>query len=201
MKILAWTGLACMALFLVSVLLLLIRGDSGNALNWILLWLGAFLVTGGGAELTNFITLIKEMSGYDVRKGYPRFMFSASVGSGVYTTAATSAIGMVLSAKEDGLPDCVSVPEKPPVEEEEDTVEVVVTDETPRQNVISDEELANGSTGNLLDPEAFGEALEPKPARTKKVKIPKDRKPNFISIAWNTVKNGALNLYDKANQE
>ncbi len=42
------------------------------------------VVTGGGAELANFIPLMKEMSGYDVRKGYPRFMFSASVGSGVY---------------------------------------------------------------------------------------------------------------------
>ena len=87
------------------------------------------VLTGGGAELANFVPLVKEMSGYEVRKGYPRFMFSASVGSGVYSTSATSAIGMILAAKEDNLPDCVTMPVKEEVHEE-DLVEVEVTDET-----------------------------------------------------------------------
>ena len=158
------------------------------------------VVTGGGAELTNFVPLVKEMSGYDVRKGYPRFMFTASVGSGVYSTAATSAIGMVLSAKEDGLPDCVSVPERP-VEVPE--IELEVINETPVQNSISDEELASGATGNLLDPEAFGEAVEKKKEpRKKKVRLPAtEKKPTFLSIAWKTVKGAALDIYDKANEE
>ena len=154
------------------------------------------VVTGGGAELTNFIPLIKDMSGYDVRKGYPRFMFSASVGSGVYSTAATSAIGMVLAAKEDNLPDCVSVPEVPSQPKEEDLVEVEVTDETP---VPAD---------MLFAPDAFGEA-QPEPekkekkARTKRVKVPKPKseKTGFLSVIWNTVENAALKMYDKANEE
>ncbi len=162
---------------------------------------GGVVVTGGSAELANFITLFKEMSGYDVRKGYPRYMFSASVGSGVYSTAATSAIGMVLAAKDDHLPDCVNVPEKP--EEEEETIEVEVTDETPGLNNITDEELEGGQTGNLLSPEEFGEAVEKKKKepRKKKVKVPKEKKPTFFSIAWKTVKGAALDIYDKANEE
>ena len=154
------------------------------------------VVTGGGAELTNFITLIKDMSGYDVRKGYPRFMFSASVGSGVYSTAATSAIGMVLAAKEDNLPDCVSMPELPQQPKEEDLVEVEVTDETPAPADL------------LFAPEAFGEA-QPEPekkekkVRTKKVKVPKPKseKTGFLSVIWNTVESAALKMYDKANEE
>jgi len=163
---------------------------------------GGVVVTGGGAELVNFITLFKEMSGYDVRKGYPRYMFSASVGSGVYSTSATSAIGMVLAAKDDRLPDCVNVPEKPEVPEEE-MIEVEVTDETPGVNSISDEVMESGATGNLLDPEAFGEAVEKKKEpKKKKVKVPKnDKKPTFFSIAWKTVKGAALDIYDKANEE
>ena len=160
------------------------------------------VVTGGGAELTNFIPLIKEMSGYDVRKGYPRFMFSASVGSGVYSTAATSAIGMVLSAKDDGLPDCVTLPEKPQVAEE-DLMEVEVTDETAAQNRISDEELESGATGNLLNPEEFGEA-QPKKKEPKKVKVAKpqgEKKSTIFSIAWKTVKENALKFYDEANED
>ena len=154
------------------------------------------VVTGGGAELTNFIPLIKDMSGYDVRKGYPRFMFSASVGSGVYSTAATSAIGMVLAAKEDNLPDCVSVPELPKQPQEDELVEVEVTDET---QVPAD---------MLFAPDAFGEA-QPEPekkekkSRTKRVKVPKPKseKTGFLSVIWNTVESAALKMYDKANEE
>jgi len=149
------------------------------------------VLTGGGAELANFVPLIKEMSGYEVRKGYPRFMFSASVGSGVYSTSATAAIGMVLAAKEDNLPDCVTVPEKVEVPEE-DTVEVEVTDETPSET--------------LFEPDAFGEAQEPKEEkkkRTKKVKVKREKveKTGFLSVFWNTLEDTALKIYDKANEE
>ena len=155
------------------------------------------VLTGGGAELANFISLVKEMSGYEVRKGYPRFMFSASVGSGVYATGATSAIGMVLAAKDDNLPDCVSVPERA-VEEEEEMMEVEVTDETPAQNTISDEELASGETGSLISPEEFGEAVK---KETKKTKVKVKKRPGILGIAWTKLKNTALDFYDDENKE
>ena len=155
------------------------------------------VLTGGGAELANFISLVKEMSGYEVRKGYPRFMFSASVGSGVYATGATSAIGMVLAAKDDNLPDCVSVPERA-VEEEEEMMEVEVTDETPAQNTISDEELASGETGSLISPEEFGEAVK---KETKKTKVKVKKRPGILGIAWTKLKNTALDFYDDENKD
>ena len=172
----------CRAQEIVNAILYYIQ-ESGlqNALR------NGIVVTGGGAELTNFVNLVKEMSGYDVRKGYPRFMFSASVGSGVYSTAATAAIGMVLSAKEDNLPDCVSAPEKREVEE----VEVEVTDETPTDDT-------------LFKPEEFGEAVpQEKPQKTKKVKVAKAKseKSGILSIFWKNVEGTALKIYDKANQE
>ena len=150
------------------------------------------VITGGGAELANFVNLVKEMSGYDVRKGYPRYMFSASVGSGVYSTAASSAIGMVLAAKEDKLPDCVSVPEKPEEPKEEETIEVEVTDETPVDTLFAPEELG-----------PVEEAPKPKEKKTKKVKVakPKGEKTGFLSIFWNTVENTALKIYDEANKQ
>ena len=155
------------------------------------------VLTGGGAELANFISLVKEMSGYEVRKGYPRFMFSASVGSGVYATGATSAIGMVLAAKEDGLPDCVSVPARE-VEEEEEMMEVEVTDETPVQNTISDEELASGETGSLISPEEFGEAVK---KETKKTTVKVKKRPGILGIAWTKLKSTALDFYDDENKD
>ena len=157
------------------------------------------VITGGGAELANFISLVKEMSGYEVRKGYPRFMFSASVGSGVYATGATSAIGMVLAAKDDNLPDCVTVPEQV-AEEEEDMMEVEVTDETPARNTISDEELASGETGSLISPEEFGEAVK-KEKEKKKTTVKVKKRPGILGIAWTKLKNTALDFYDDENKE
>ena len=151
------------------------------------------VVTGGGAELANFIPLIKEMSGYDVRKGYPRYMFSAATGSGVYSTAATSAIGMLMAAKNDHLPDCVSVPEQPAVPAEEEMIEVEVIDNAPHEGALfSDEEM-----GTVEKQE---KAPEKKTARMK-VKKNKKEGTGVLTFIWNSVKSSALKAYDKANEE
>ena len=175
----------CRAREIVEAMLYYIQ-ESGlpNALR------SGIVVTGGGAELANFVPLIKEMSGYEVRKGYPRFMFSAAVGSGVYSTSATAAIGMILAAKDDNLPDCITKPEKVEVKEE-DLVEVEVTDETPAPDT-------------LFAPDEFGEAVEkPKKEKKRKVKVEKKKveKPGFLSVFWNTIEDTAMKIYDKANEE
>jgi hypothetical protein len=142
------------------------------------------------------VNLFKEMSGYDVRKGYPRFMFTASVGSGVYSTSATAAIGMMLAAKDDNLPDCVSVPEKVEVPEEE-MVEVEVTEEAaPASSLFSNEQMDE----MVKQPE---EKTKEKPTKTKTVKVHKPKKEGagIFSIFWNTVVDGAIKVYDKANEE
>ena len=153
------------------------------------------VITGGGAELANFIPLIKDMSGYEVRKGYPRYMFSASVGSGVYSTSATSAIGMVLAAKEDHLPDCVTKPEKAEEPAEEEMVEVEVTNETP--TVPDDMLFAPEDFGTPVEPE---EKPKPEP-KVKKVKVAKKEGTGFLSIFWSKVEKTALKVYDEANKE
>ena len=66
------------------------------------------VITGGGANLANCATLIKEMSGYNVRMGYPRKMFSASGCSGVFETGAATSIGILLAAKSEANIDCCS---------------------------------------------------------------------------------------------
>ena len=155
------------------------------------------VLTGGGADLTNLIPLVKEISGYEVRRGSSRFLFSAPVGSRAYSAAATSAIGMILSAKEDNLPDCVTMPEKAPEVPEEELVEVEVSDET--INTISDKELEEGETGRLIEETEFGEPVKKEEKKTKKVKVPK--KAGIFNIAWTKLKNTALDFYDDENKE
>ena len=67
------------------------------------------VITGGGAGLLNIGNLIKDLSGYNVRTGYPKHIFSAPDKSagGAHDTSATACIGMILMAKTEKI-DCPS---------------------------------------------------------------------------------------------
>ena len=72
------------------------------------------VLTGGGANLVNVANLIKEMSGYTVRIGYPRSQAFSAVGcSGVGETSAVATIGMILEAKKDFRLNCIEDAERP----------------------------------------------------------------------------------------
>lgn len=165
------------------------------------------VVTGGGALLMGLSYLIKERSGYNVKIGYPRHFFCAEGCSGIYEPSATAAMGMILAAKGDHLPDCVDMPDFVPddfgmeiiqpgsetdaPQEEVAAVETPETVEAPveaapaRQEPQWDPGFAEGEQGTLIQKEAFGEAQPrqkkrpPRPTREK----PK-REPSTINIVW-----------------
>lgn len=138
------------------------------------------VLTGGGAKLIGLASLVKDMSGYNVRLGYARHLFSASGCNGVYGTGATGAIGMVLAAKNDDLQDCVDpleIPAPHAIEEE--------PDEVPEP-----------------DGKLFGEGeidMVDIPKEPKKPREP--RKPKKPSLIWTTVTEKLGNLYDFLSKE
>ncbi len=144
------------------------------------------VLTGGGANLANLKTLVKDMSGYNVRIGYPKHLFSAAGCLGVYDPSATSAIGMLLAAKRDRLPDCALAPEirkpEPAVEELEEVAEPVVQ--------MTEEEFEKGNTGEVIPKEAFGDPVP------KKQKV-KTRKPNMLWTKINSHINNWKGELDK----
>ena len=72
------------------------------------------VLTGGSANLVNIANLIKEMSGYTVRIGYPRSQAFSAVGcSGVGETSAVATIGMILEAGKDFRLNCIEDADKP----------------------------------------------------------------------------------------
>ena len=73
------------------------------------------VITGGGARMTNLANLIKEMSGYNVRIGVPRHRFTADGISGVFEPASVAAMGMLLAARDDRLPSCITTPASVPI--------------------------------------------------------------------------------------
>lgn len=68
------------------------------------------VITGGGANLTGCSNFIKELSGYNVRTGYPRCRAITSGYPGISETSAAASIGMLLLAKDDTHLNCTTEP-------------------------------------------------------------------------------------------
>lgn len=82
------------------------------------------VLTGGSAEIPNLSTYVKELSGYNIRIGYPRQKYSFVGCSEINETSAVASVGMVMAAKEDQYLNCLSEPPVRKVEaEEEEPVE------------------------------------------------------------------------------
>ena len=65
------------------------------------------VITGGGANLANLSNLIKEMSGYNVRIGYPRVKRLSMDGcAGVNETSAVASMAMLMAASKDERLNC-----------------------------------------------------------------------------------------------
>ena len=83
------------------------------------------VITGGGAKLANLTLMIKEMSGYNVRIGYPRSRhFTAEDCPGISDPAAAASVGMLLAGAKDPRLNCTGEvlqpqPEPEPEPEEE----------------------------------------------------------------------------------
>ena len=99
------------------------------------------VVTGGGAELVNCANYIKELSGYTVKVGRPRKLFSCEGCPEASETSAATSMGMILSARNDRFLNCVNeavarnmtVPQAGSAEIPEDKEEA-----TPVQEVVED---------------------------------------------------------------
>lgn len=111
------------------------------------------VITGGGANLVNIGNYIKLLSGYTVRTGYPRHLFSAGGCEQATTVSAVASIGMILSAKVDAIPSCITAVEEfeegfsVEIEEEEKKVEDEPRRETAEEKadeVVKEEKRETG---------------------------------------------------------
>lgn len=69
------------------------------------------VLTGGGANLANLTNLIKGMSGYNVRIGYPRTKKITFEGCpDICETGAAATVGMILAARDNAYINCMDAP-------------------------------------------------------------------------------------------
>lgn len=141
--------------------------------------MSGIVVTGGCAQTANLGNFIYDLSGYRVRTGYPRHMFSFQGCEGITETSAATSIGLVMAAKEDHTLNCAFakdgyVPETTTTFSEPESKEEI------RTTLFSDEDVK----------------VEPKP-EPDIIKNPKKTK-----VKW-TERVGKFwgDLYDSVNNE
>ena len=100
------------------------------------------VITGGVAQCANLCNFINDISGYKVRTGYPKHLFSHQGCEGITDTTAATSIGLLLAAKNSANVNCIIANE-----ENEKVTNVVI------------EEPEDNTPRNI-----FGEPIEEKPA-------------------------------------
>jgi len=173
---------------------------------------GGIVLVGGCAEQNNIVPLLKDISGYRVRKGRVRGPFTPAVGRGILSAANAPVLGMLLAAKDMQVADCVAPLDQEVQEQENGGVESGGIDTSPGeetgntvpgdpvgQNNVDGESLFR--TEEMEEVELDNQKREgyPKGGR-KKVDMVKELTAQ-LSIVWNTIESKALELYDFLNSD
>ena len=101
------------------------------------------VITGGGANLLNVGSLIKDISGYAVRTGYARHIFSGADDT-LDDTSVTASLGMILMAKTEKI-DCPSEENAPDRTGKAAAYDNQTMETDSRINSIKDEPVAEPS--------------------------------------------------------
>ena len=144
------------------------------------------VVTGGSAQLPNLGNFINELSGFRVRTGYPRRLFSGQGCDGLGETSAATSIGLILAANELSEINCA-------LPKGEDMMEVPAADES-------------NPDGNLFSEIAMEgvEKAETEVKESGKAKDKGNRKPNVkwgekVSVFMGNIFDSVMNDMDSEN--
>ena len=123
------------------------------------------VITGGGAEMLNISNYIKDLSGYNVRIGYPRHGFMATGCEDILKTDAATIAGLLLLSRDENINCCLydedaEHPAETPVERPEEVdpadVEEPVNDGVPGDNSGEDSVEVSGEVSGAISGEDSG---------------------------------------------
>ena len=157
---------------------------------------GGIVLTGGAAEQNGLEVMFREISGYNVRKGYPKPLFSAPHGISVLRTSSTAAIGMILSANDEGIPDCAV--EHP--EEKETQPEVVVETSSPQPTEQETPQPSEAPEEPTVQQASNGGGKRGGRKGGKKGPGMDDPQQGTLDLIWTTVGDTLLKWYDFMNK-
>jgi cell division protein FtsA len=123
------------------------------------------VITGGVAQCANICNFINDISGYKVRTGYPKHLFSHQGCEGLSNTTVATSMGLLLAAKNSANVNCITMQD--PGEEE-------IT-EPHTENDETDDDKPKDIFGNVIEtpetqakPKAEKKAPKSEPKKTTK---------------------------------
>ena len=143
--------------------------------------MSGIVVTGGCAQTANLGNLIYDISGYRVRTGYPKHLFSFEGCEGITDTSAATSLGLILAAKDDHTINCA-------VAKDGYVPEMTVTEPEP---VKDPETLLQFETVEVPEKQTSGSNKKPE-------------KPKKDRVKWNPIASCGKffgSLYDSVHQE
>lgn len=145
------------------------------------------VITGGGAQTANLGNFIYELSGYRVRTGYPKALFSCQGCEDINETSAATSIGLILAAKDEFCVNCALTKEEDMADKTAEEPESPVT-EPAEDNAENEQE-----DGSLFKKGEVEEVqIEPK-------KKEKDKKG--LKVVWDKFTVFCGNLYENVNED
>ena len=131
------------------------------------------VITGGGSEMLNLTGLVKEMSGYMVKKGAPRHKFVATGNESILKSDACVIAGMILLARDENI-NCGLY--EPSAETPDEPIEVILPGNGPEEGIGNSGSETSDTEQTGTNPDIAAEATEPEEENTpeKEVKHKKE---------------------------
>lgn len=165
------------------------------------------VITGGTAQTANLSNFIYDISGYKVRTGYPKGLFSSQGCDGIADTSAATSIGLILKGTDDININCAIGNDEEGVEPGYHTIisgqqdipeasEDVAAHQTNKQqnNEQQTNEHQNTENDTLIE---FDTVEKTEKKKEKKQDTNKEPKIKWTKKIMNTL----FNLYETANDE
>ena len=165
------------------------------------------VITGGGANLANVANFIKEVSGYNVRTGFPRHLVSIVDDIDLARPDLNNSLGMILTAKNENI-NCLELSEEYAQHRREKELE---EEEAARQLKEAEEKAAEQE--RLAEPEEREEEAEVEPEKEEPVeekhesrkekkekrKEKKEEPKTFLGIRWRKIMHNINNVTSNIN--
>ena len=170
------------------------------------------VVTGGAARTANLCMMITEMSGYNVRIGYPKNDIAGYEVDGTHETSATTILGLVNAAMKEETATCAidtGMPERVEAEDaealasevEEPEVPASVQAEEPAEDVAEETEYTEEEETPVQEEEEDDEeAQEEETQESDPVIVKKEEEEDkkerwkFIKVVWGKAQNIGANI-------
>ena len=153
------------------------------------------VITGGCAKTANLGNLIYDISGYKVRTGYPRKIFSCLDCDGIAEPTSATSVGLILNALSDQTVNCTI----------EAPVSRVVTEIETESGTEIEVQIGVGQPGTEDNPQGelwADDEIEKIEVSTRKKKEKKDRErqPGFFKVTFTRIKEAGEKVGEKVKE-